>query len=559
MTKTVFISLLLASLSAFNAFGQVQSANEVDGTSMYIQGMEAFQLGNLEQAEEYLLGAFEKLGPLEGLNFALGDLYLSLNNYAKASLYLNQALKIDPKNKWYSLKLIEVYQRNGQIQRSIDELDKLVDLYPNDDSLKWKLIDTYTQIGNYQTANKMLLQLLNTGADPSQVHLALFNNFEALNKKDSALVHLQKLHALNPYDLTTDELLKAYSTNLNGSEPITSQGEKKEYTPQEVISRTQALLNESQYDSAKSFLLNQFRLNTKSDYSYSIRIAEYLKSLQDNYSEKPRLAEITHEFYSEVFNESPQNSQIYALGGEFYATIFQYNRALELLNTSIALSSTNEAAWRLKLQILSTQNDFEAVIEQGRVANKALPDDAYIQFFVGSAFLFQNNSNTAIEWLERASRAPAQRPFKSLVFITLGDVHASLGNNDLASRNFELALRYDPNNNNGKVRYAKYLIHQQSDLQKAEQLLQEALAGLDGNSDIKTVLGELYFSKNDYEQSVETLLNVVEGGEASAHTFEILGNAYEQLNNLTEAKKWWRQALLKDPSLEKIQKKIQSL
>ena len=120
------IYLLLFVLSApVLAQVKVQSRPEVAGRKAYIQGIEAFSFKEYDRAKELLTNAYELLGPEPGISFALADTYFALNDLALAAFYGKEASSADPENKYYRLKLAEIYKQAGQNQDTIDELTKL--------------------------------------------------------------------------------------------------------------------------------------------------------------------------------------------------------------------------------------------------------------------------------------------------------------------------------------------------------------------------------------------------------------------------------------------------
>ncbi|MCG8371886.1 MAG: tetratricopeptide repeat protein, partial [Balneolales bacterium] len=185
-----------------------------------------------------------------------------------------------------------------------------------------------------------------------------------------------------------------------------------------------------------------------------------------------------------------------------------------------------------------------------------IPEDAFIQFFIGTAFLLKDEHENAVTWLERASRSPARRPFKSIVFGALGDAQSSLENYEESDRVYELALRYDPENHNAMNNYAYNLSLREENLERAKELALKAIELDAENAAYLDTVGWVYFKLGDYDRARRFIRASIDTGEASAEVLEHLGDVYEKLGNMDEAKKYWKQALELDATRTHLNEKI---
>jgi tetratricopeptide (TPR) repeat protein len=206
--------------------------------------------------------------------------------------------------------------------------------------------------------------------------------------------------------------------------------------------------------------------------------------------------------------------------------------------------------------LLLSQQKYEKAIEVGKEADEFVPDDAFIQFFVGSAFMLSDQNKKAEEWLQNATRAPARRPFKSIVYSTLGDVRANLGQHEDSDEAYELALRYDPENDNAMNNYAYNLSVRGENLERAKELALKAIQVAPENAAYLDTVGWVYFKLEDYDRAERFIQAAIDTGAASAEVLEHRGDVEEKLGNMDEAKDWWQQALEKDSSRTHLQEKI---
>ncbi|HBX64884.1 MAG TPA: hypothetical protein DEG32_01505, partial [Balneolaceae bacterium] len=117
---------------------------------------------------------------------------------------------------------------------------------------------------------------------------------------------------------------------------------------------------------------------------------------------------------------------------------------------------------------------------------------------------------------ENATRAPARRPFKSIVYSTLGDVRANLGNNEGSDEAYELALRYDPDNDNAMNNYAYNLSVREENLERAKELALKAIEVAPENAAYLDTVGWVYFKLGDYDRAERFIQAAIDTGAASA-------------------------------------------
>lgn len=555
------LALFIGGLLTSTCFAQtqVQNENEIAGKSMFIQGLEAFENEEFDRAEKLLLEAKDYLSGSSGVDYALADVYYSMDNLPNAALYGKLAVDGEPQNKWYRLKLAQIYRRAGQNEATLRELNTLLDMYPDDFDALYMLADTYKDYGEFVRSNQILDDILKLRGGDISVLLMKFRNYEALSAPDSAIAQLEEIRELDPDNLEMLNLLGQYYANYgneNEAKEILSNAlERNARDPQSLINLASLYLDEQKWDSAGT-LLSNFVADPLIQPEQKMNIARFLYSRSQQNPQNIQLR-IETEGVLDAFTETDQDyGPAFSLSGEFYAQMEQPERALELLEKANQLLPEDEIAWRQRLQLLLSEQDYEQVIEVGKQAHESVPEDAFIQFFVGSAYMLTDQNETAEEWLENATRAPARRPFKSIIYSTLGDVRGNLGKHEQSDEAYELALRYDAENDNAMNNYAYNLSVRGEDLERAKELALKAIEVAPENAAYLDTVGWVYFKLEDYERARRYIKASIDTGGASAEVYEHLGDVYEKLGNMDEARKWWEQALENDPERIHLKEKI---
>tara|TARA_R110002124_G_scaffold282524_1_gene457718 strand:+ start:7311 stop:8999 length:1689 start_codon:yes stop_codon:yes gene_type:complete len=562
MKKFIYIVLIGITGSSISVMAQVQPRAKVSGTQIYVQGLEAYENQEYDRSIQLLLEARKLLGSEAGINFAISDSYFAQTDLPNAAYYGKQAVKQAPDNKWYRLKLARIYRAAGENTATLEELKTLLEYHPNDYDALFMLADTYKDYGEYLKSNQVLDQALKLTGPQRSIYLLKFRNFEALGVRDSAITQLELLREIDPDNLNTLNILSEYYANSgkerNAKEVLIEALNRNARDPQSLINLAGIYIKDQKWDSAgtliRTFLADKVILPEN-----KLRVAQFLYAKQQ---ESPLNQQLKREtgWALETYTEaSPGYGPAFTLAGQYYAQNNEIEKAISKLERGNKLLPQDDIAWRLRLQLLLSENRLEEAIEVGQKADENVPDDSFIQFFIGSAYMLTNKNEEAVTWLERASRAPGRKPFKSVVYSTLGDAQSNLGNSEEADRAYELALRYDSENHNAMNNYAYNLSLREEKLERAKELALKAMELEPENAAYLDTMGWIFYKLGEYEKARRFIKASIDldSTVASGEVLEHLGDVYEKLGNLSEAKKMWKQALEKDTTRTHLKDKIQ--
>ena len=553
---TLFTVLILMPL---HSKAQVQTTSEIEAKTSYIQGMEAFVNKEYDRATTLLLQAYDQFQDQAGINYALADVYFLQGDLPNAALYGKAAVEIDPGSKWYRLKLAEIYRSAGQNQATLDELEKLLEYFPEDYDVLFMLADTQKEYGEFVKSNQTLNRILALVGDIPTALFRKFQNFEAMGAPDSALVQLEELRKVQPDNLGTLNLLGDYyklnGKNNKAKNVLRNALYLNSRDPESLINLSGIYIDEAKWDSAGT-LLGNFMVDPIIEPEQKLMIAQYMYTRQQNEPRNIQL-EIETSRILDLFTENASEfGPAFTLSGQYYSVTGQPSKALENLAIANELLPEDDIAWRQRLQILLQQERYEDAIEVGLLANESAPEDAFIQFFLGTAYLLDEQPEDAAKWLRQAARAPARKPFKSVIYSTLGDAQSRLEDHEASDRSFELALRYDSENHNAMNNYAYNLSVRGEHLERAKELALKAIELDSENAAYLDTVGWVYYKLGDYDRARRFIKASIDTGEKSAEVMEHLGDVYEKLGDLDKAREWWKKALELDTTREHLNEKI---
>lgn len=553
--------LLLLPLLLFGQDSNITPEEKTRAMEYYVQGISDFENEEYEQALDNLTAAHLKLSEHAGVNYALADAYLATGDLINAAYYAQIAANLQPENKWYHLKLAEIFRRAGRNEATVGAFENALKYFPRDTDILFNLAETYMDFGELLKANKMYDRILDVQGSDFEIHLRKFQNFNALKMRDSALVQLELMRELNPGNLSTLHTMSQYYLGLDDEEAareILLEAQKRNARdPQTLILLADIYIRNQEW----SNLGEAFSTMLKDPLIYPSQKLELIRFIYQEYQRNPGEAVLQKQTRDVIldFSESePDYGPAQLIASDFLLQNNEHEKALEKLERVNSIIPEEEAPWRQRIQILFSIQEYAKIIHLSEQANKNAPDDAYIQFFTGASYMLTKQPELAEEWLEKATLAPARRSFRSIIYGSLGDVKQDLDQWEEASESYEKAIRLDADNHNAMNNYAYFMSVRNERLDEALELVKRALQYAPDNTSYLDTIGWIHYKLGNYENALEYTQQAADNDDASPEVFEHLGDIYHKLGNNRQAAEWWDRAIEKDPDREYLKERIQT-
>jgi len=536
---------------------------ELDQANTYfMQGLVAFELQEYEDALDLLMMAYLRLPEHGGVNFALADAYLANADPISASFYAREAIKVEPKNRFYHMKLAEIHLRSGHHAASIEALTNALLVFPTDLEFMYLLASTYTDQGDYRRSNRLYDRILKQDPSELSVYYQKFRNHTGLNEPDSAAVQMEVIRKRDPSNLLAAQTLAQLYLTMKQPEKAKGvyQDVLKRY-PEKIelkIGLTDIHIALKEWRDAGQVMTSVMESETVG-VETKIELLRYLLGkLDENSSDESMKAMVTD--LMEQFSASEStNATAQALAADYYSLIEDNDNALLKIEATLALEPENANAWRQRLQLLYMASRFDEVTALADDAETYAPEDAFVRFFVGISYFMNKDNANASEWLIRATEAPSRPPFKSIVLGTLGDVTYQLDNWETAKRHYESALRLNPENETVLNNYAYYMSLKGEDLEKAKRMSELSLRIAPKNPSFLDTLGWIYYLMGDYPRALHYISSSLENGSQSAEVMEHKGDVLSKLGRYEEAIEFWNKSLETDPKREYLLERIKEV
>ena len=554
--------ILLPVVATSLGFAQNQTVEEqeyIAAQTAYIDGLAAFENNNYEQAIKLLNKAYVKLPNHPGINFALADAYLQINDLENAGYYSKQARTLNPANKWYHLQLVEIYKALGNNEGAAKELRNALTHHPNDIDILYGLAQIYAELGKFEASNTVYNKLLQLKGEMTSIRIEKLKNFNKLNLKDSAIVELEKIRSMEPTNISTLHLLSNYYLELNRTDEahnvIKNALQINSNNPKSRIILADVYLAQAKWDSAKTTLVKLIIDPAVSNQTKE-EVTHFIYSKYKSNTSNSAIRQTADHLFKKLIQSTTKSGKAYALAADFFLDTDQTQYAINALEQATELNPSNDSFWQRRLQLLLKQRRFGDVIEAGKQAIQNIPQDPVLLYMLGNAYLSSQQYNFAEKHLKEASTLPARQPLKANIWGSLADTYAGLEDWDSAFEYYQKATDLDIQNPVIYNNYAYYLSQQSKELSKAEQLALRALELSPDNSSFMDTVGWIYYKQGQLQKALEYIQQAIDSGNPTAETLEHMGDVLLKLDKPEEAKKWWKQALEKDSTRTHLKNKI---
>jgi tetratricopeptide (TPR) repeat protein len=150
--------------------------------------------------------------------------------------------------------------------------------------------------------------------------------------------------------------------------------------------------------------------------------------------------------------------------GNYKDAKINYRKSVELNGQ---VYEVQEQLIRLEL----SDNDVDSALKDGENALSLFPNQAWLNYLVGVAWLQKKDFKKASGYIKNATTLETQdRELLSQCFSSLGDCYHSLNDNQKSDEAYEKALTYNPDNAYTLNNYAYYLSVRGASLDKAAEM-----------------------------------------------------------------------------------------
>ena len=163
------------------------------------------------------------------------------------------------------------------------------------------------------------------------------------------------------------------------------------------------------------------------------------------------------------------------------------------------------------------------------------------------------------EAIRTMERVLLLEPDNYSAFSLLGMLYDELKIYDKCDTLYERSLKYYPDNPLFLNNYAYSLSERGERLDYALDLAKKAVKAEPDNNAYQDTIGWIYYMMGRYNLALVHIMRSVELGTDSSVVIEHLGDVYQKLGDLQQAKSKWERALELDTENERLKQKIENI
>ena len=483
----------------------------------------------------------------------------------KASLSIEQALRLEHENKYFYLLAATIYNSMGRFDKAAQAYETMMESIEGTEEYLYEVAAVYQYAGlpdqaikAYNRADKIFG--LNEVSSIQKLKLYLEGD-----KHAEALAEGEKLIGAFPdeerYIMAFTEII---SKNGMHDQSISYLEDFVKRNPEsgEVKMLLAGFYRDTgQEEKARPFLLSLFEDPEVALNSKIIMLGAYNAELNQNktrnVSDSEKVAFAVN-LYEKLRSAYPGDPSVHIIGGDLYLSTGKNREArseyLKAVETG-ALVSFEVYENLLFLEIRLEQ--WDQVIRHAEEALEIFPNQGMIHYFNGFARLRKRQYADAVASFEQAKRLSRSNPaLTSEINSQLGEAYNATRDYTKSDKAYEEALTFDPDNATVQNNYSYYLALRKENLEKAEKMSSTLVKNHPENPIFLDTYAWVLFTRGKYKEAKKIIERAISTGKATATHFEHYGDILFKLDDVDGAVREWEKARGLNANSETLNKKI---
>ena len=534
--------------------------------------------------------------------FTDGEKYFILEDYAKALMYYQMALEVDPNNATIYYKIAEVLsRRTGQedLQKAALSIENALRLEKDNKYFYLLAASIYNGLSKFDKAAHVYEKMIETikGTDEYLYDLAavyqyankpeeaikVYNHAESvLGINEISSIQKQRLYLeLGKTKEAVDEgekLIAAFPEEerylIGFAEVLAQKGERMlaiQYLEKfvhenpEESSGARMLLASLYRDTNQELKARELWLTLFDDPSIDLNnkvvvLGAYsteLNQARAHSNPDPAKEEFAMVLYEKLRKLYPEETNVHILGGDLYLSAGKNREAEREYFAAVKSGNVNFEVWQNLLYLETKLDQFDSVILHSETALELFPNQPMVYYFNGYANLRKHEYSEATGALEQAKKLSASNVgLVGEIDGMLGDAYYATKEYDKSDEAYESALKINEYNYNVLNNYSYYLSLRKTNLEKAERMSALLVKNNPDNPAFLDTYAWVLYARQKYREAKKIMERAITTGEASATHFEHYGDILYQLGDVTGAVQQWEKARGLNANSDILNKKI---
>lgn len=534
----------------------------------FTEGEKFFILEDYAKALVYYQRALD-INPENGtIHFKMAEVLSKSNkqdDLLKASAGIEQALRLERHNKYFYLLAATIYNSLGRFDKAAQAYETMISEIKGTEEYLYELAAVYQYAGQREQAIKTYDRAEQVYGINEVSSLQKVRLFIESGKPNDGLAQGEKLIKAFPGE---SSYIMAFTEVISKS-GMTSQAIRylEDFINQNPESGAVKMLlagfyrDGGQEAKARPYLLSLFDDPTVELSSKLVVLGAYNTELNQNKTNKisdPDKEAFAAELYEKLKAGHPTDASVCIIGGDLYLSTGKTREAeAEYLKAVETGAPVNFEVYENLLFLEIKLEQWDKVIRHAEDALEIYPNQGMIHYFNGVAHLRKRHYQEAAQSLEQAKRLSASNP------ALLGEINSQLGEAYNATREYsksdkayEDALLFNPNNATVLNNYSYYLALRKENLDKAEKMSATLIKNQPENPTFLDTYAWVLYTREKYKDAKKIMERAITTGKATATHFEHYGDILYKLGDIDGAVRQWEKARGLNANSETLNKKI---
>lgn len=482
----------------------------------------------------------------------------------KASASIETALRLDPSNKYFYLLAANIYNGLARFAQAAEAYEEMLKQIPGTEEYLFELAAVYqyaddmeAAIATYDRAEKFFGTNEISSIQKTRLYLEAGKTEEGLKEGEKLI------------DAFPDEerFIMAFTELLsqrNMREQAITHLEKFVEDNKDAGSARMLLAgfyrDASQEEKARPLLTTLFDDTSIDVNSKIIVLGAYNAELHRN--KVNRLSDPDKEAFATALFEKlvaayPENTSVHVVGGDLYLSINRPREAQREYMRAVEMGEVSYEVWENLLFLDVQMEQWDKALAHSDEALELYPNQRMIYFFNGHANFRKRRYEESIFAFEQAKKL-AQSDERLLADISamLGDAYHAVKDYEKSDQAYEDALEIEPGNAVVLNNYSFRLATRKENLDRAEKMSATLIKNNPDNPTFLDTHAWVLYMKQKYKEAKKVIERAISTGKANATHFEHYGDILYQLGNTDGAVEQWEKARGMNADSETLNRKI---
>lgn len=483
----------------------------------------------------------------------------------KASISIDRALSLERKNKYFYLLAARIYTSLNRFEKAADVYEMMLDEIDGTEENLYELAVVYQYAGKPEEAIKVYNKAEAFFGVNEITSLQKQRLYFEIKKNEEGFAEGEKLLAAFPeeeqFAMGLAETLSQYNFKDRAISLLEKFIHNNESAPNACMLLAGLYRDISQEEKARVLLLRVFDDPDVDISSKLIVLGTYNAELNQNKELKktdPEKEKFVLDLYTRLEKEYPGQPNVHVVGGDLFLSLSRNTDAQKQYLLAIEAGANTFEVWQNLLYLELQLEQYDNVIKHSERALESFPNQAMLHYFNGVGYMRKRKNREASLSFEQAKKlSSGNTGMLNELNALLGDAYNATKEYEKSDKAYEEALLANPNNDVVLNNYSYYLALRKTNLEKAERMSAQLIKNNPNNATYLDTYAWVLYVREKYKEAKKIIERAINSSMANATHIEHYGDILFKLGEVEQAVQQWEKARsMLTSSNENLNKKI---